>query len=118
MANENTKQKLILAVLQGDDYLDTVDDLTTHGFFSTVLSSVGGFLKKKSVTLMIGVAEDRVEEVLSIIKRNGGRRQEVTYSDVSVPVGTPGTGINMVPVPVHVGGAAVFIVDLEQIVKF
>lgn len=118
MANENNRQKLILAVLQGDDYLDTVDDLNRSGFFSTVLSSVGGFLKKKSVTLMIGVEEGRVEQVLDIIKRNGGRRREVTYSDVSVPAGNPNTAINMVPVPVHVGGAAVFIMDLEQIVKF
>ena len=30
---ENTKQKLILAILQGDDYADTVDELNQNGFF-------------------------------------------------------------------------------------
>ena len=55
MDKETTKKKLILAVLQGDDYADTVDELNRGGFFATVLSSTGGFLKKKSMTLMIGV---------------------------------------------------------------
>ena len=47
---ENTKKKLILAILQGDDYADTVYELNQNGFFATILSSTGGFLKKKSVT--------------------------------------------------------------------
>ncbi len=40
---EKSKQKMLLAVIQGDDYPDTVDDLNRHGFFATVLSSTGGF---------------------------------------------------------------------------
>ena len=43
MDKETTKKKLILAVLQGDDYADTVDELNRGGFFATVLSSTGGF---------------------------------------------------------------------------
>ena len=47
---ENTgKKKMILAVLQGDDYELTVKALNKDGFFATVLSSTGGFLKKRSV---------------------------------------------------------------------
>ena len=38
MDKETTKKKLILAVLQGDDYADTVDELNRGGFFATVLS--------------------------------------------------------------------------------
>ena len=55
MDKEKTKKKLVLAVIQGDDYADTVDDLNRNGFFATILSSTGGFLKKRSMTLMIGV---------------------------------------------------------------
>ena len=36
MDKETTKKKLILAVLQGDDYADTVDELNRGGFFATV----------------------------------------------------------------------------------
>ena len=39
--------KMVLAVLQGDDYADTVDELNRDGFSATILSSTGGFLKKK-----------------------------------------------------------------------
>ena len=49
--------KMILAILQGDDYHDAVHSLNEHGFYATVLNSSGGFLKKRSVTLMIGVGE-------------------------------------------------------------
>lgn len=47
--------KMILAILQGDDYHDAVHSLNEHGFYATVLNSSGGFLKKRSVTLMIGL---------------------------------------------------------------
>ena len=39
--------KMVLAVLQGDDYADTVDELNRDGFSATILSSTGGFLKEK-----------------------------------------------------------------------
>ena len=37
--------KMILAILQGDDYHDAVHSLNEHGFYATVLNSSGGFLK-------------------------------------------------------------------------
>lgn len=38
--------KLIFAVLQGDDYSETVYALNQNGIELTVLNSTGGFLKK------------------------------------------------------------------------
>ena len=52
------KNKLVLAVLQGSDSDNTIRNLNEHGFMVTVLSSTGGFLKKKSTTVMIGVEEE------------------------------------------------------------
>ena len=115
---ENTKKKLILAILQGDDYADTVDELNQNGFFATILSSTGGFLKKKSVTVMIGVEEGQVQKVLDILKQCAGRRQQLTYSDVSMSTGAHSPQIPMVPVPVNVGGVVVFIMDLDDLQKF
>ena len=42
------KSKLVLAVLQGSDSDNTIRNLNERGFMVTVLSSTGGFLKKKS----------------------------------------------------------------------
>lgn len=113
-----TKKKLILAVLQGDDYIETVEDLHRNGFFSTVLSSSGGFLKKRSVTLMIGVEESGLETALGIIRRWAGKRQQMTYSNLSISSGAPNPPVSTVPVQVSAGGAVVFVLDMDDMMKF
>lgn len=118
MEKEKGRQKMLLAVIQGEDYADTVDDLNRSGFFATVLSSTGGFLKKRSVTLMIGVEAHRVEAALEILKRCAGRRQQMTYSNLSISAGSPNPSIPMMPVQVNAGGVVVFIMDLDGIQKF
>ena len=118
MENEKTKRKLIMAILQGDDYVDTIDELNQNGFFATILSSTGGFLKKKSVTVMIGVEEEKVQQVLDILKQCAGHRQQMTYSDVSMSTGGHAPQIPLVPVPVNVGGVVVFILNLDDLQKF
>ena len=79
------KSKLVLAVLQGSDSDNTIRNLNERGFMVTVLSSTGGFLKKKSTTVMIGVEEEKVPEVKAILKKCAGRRVETTYQTVTVP---------------------------------
>lgn len=115
---DTMKKKLIFAILQGDDYADTIDELNHNGFFATILSSTGGFLKKKSVTVMIGVDEDKVQQVLDILKHCAGHRQQMTYSDVSMSAGGHAPQIPLVPVPVNVGGVVVFILNLDDLQKF
>ena len=117
MDKETTKKKLILAVLQGDDYADTVDELNRGGFFATVLSSTGGFLKKKSTTVMIGVEEDRLDSALELLQKYAGRRKETVYQSVTMPHGEM-SSVPPVPMEVMAGGAAVFILTLDDIQKF
>ena len=117
MEKEKSKQKLLLAVIQGDDYPETVDDLNHNGFFATVLSSTGGFLKKRSITLMIGVEEHRVQAALDVLRHSAGRRQQMTYSNMSMSAAGPNPSMPMIPVQMRVGGAVVFIMDLDDIQK-
>ena len=114
MDKDTSRKKLIIAVLQGDDYADTVDELNRSGFFATVLSSTGGFLKKKSVTVMIGVEEEKMQRVLDILKQCAGRRQQMTYSDLSMSAGGPNPSIPMMPVHLSVGGVVAFILNLDN----
>jgi len=118
MDKETTKKKLLLAVIQSDDYPDTVDDLNRAGFFATILSSTGGFLKKRSMTLMIGVEEAKVQEALKILKQCAGRRKQMTYSNLSMSAGGPNPSVPMMPVQMDVGGVVVFILDLDDIQKY
>ncbi len=106
--------KLILAIIGASDELDTVEELNTHGYMVTKLSTSGGFLKAKNVTLLIGTEDDKVEHAISIIKERAGKRlapAAVTPSEMRNFAGP-----NMVKVPA--GGATVFVMDIDQFQKF
>ena len=75
--------KLILAVLQGEDYGDVVRQLNENGIFVTILHSTGGFLRKRSVTIMIGVEEAKLEQVLDLLKETAGRRTVTLYQNAA-----------------------------------
>ncbi len=111
--------KLILAILQDDDYEETISVLNQNGFFVTTLSSTGGFLKKKSTTVMIGTDEAHLQSVLDILKTTAGHRRETVYRNPSLftaqryPV-----GMAAVPVEEDAGGVTVFVMELSHIAKF
>ena len=117
MNNRAEQKKMILAILQGNDYADTVEKLNQEGFFATVLSSTGGFLKKTSVTLMIGIDAECVQRVLDILKQYSGRRVQMAYSDAAMSAGGSAPGVSMIPVQVCTGGVVAFIMDLSDIQK-
>ena len=70
MEQTESGKKLILAIIQEADYDMVVSALTEHSFYVTQLSSTGGFLKKRNVTIMIGVENERLALVLDILKEN------------------------------------------------
>ena len=116
MEAANVHNKLILAVVQEDDYDTTVGELNQNGFFVTMLSSTGGFWKKKNITIMLGVEESRLDEALSILKQCAGKRKQTIYSNVTMPTGSQyAVAMPSVPVNVELGGVTVFIMDLERL---
>ncbi len=60
--------KLILIILRGGDRDTLVHRLNDADFRVTEFSSMGGFLRRKSTTLLIGVPAERVEAALAIIR--------------------------------------------------
>lgn len=110
---ENFCDKMILAVIAGDDYSNTVQHLNSEGIYATILSSTGGFLRKKSITLMIGVEADKVEHALAIIKKHAGERMQTTFL-----ANTSEAGMPPYPIKVHTGGSVVFVLDVEKCVKY
>ena len=103
--------KLILAIIQLDDVAGVIRHLAKGGFSSTKLTSAGGFLKEGNVTIMTGVEESRLEEALGIINK---------YSHSRVKL-VPTPSIDQLEsglTEVTVGGAAVFVLDCEQFLRF
>ena len=109
--------KLVLAIVQDDDAIDLIEELTDKDYRVTKLATTGGFLKSGNTTLMIGVEEKEVKNLINVIEDVCKRRKEM------VPTSTPNTiGTNSgmyVPYPseVEVGGATIFVLDVDQFYK-
>jgi uncharacterized protein YaaQ len=108
--------KLIIAIVQDDDAGDLIDILTEEGFRVTKLATTGGFLKSGNTTLMIGVEEDKVDKVLTLVEDVCKTREQVITSPSPV-AGSTGVYVPY-PVEVEVGGATIFVVDVDRFVKF
>jgi len=106
--------KLIVAIVQDQDAQNVINELTEKEFRVTKLASTGGFLKAGNTTLLSGVENQQVDEVIEIIERNCKTR-EITTSLLTVTM--PGDTYIPYPLEVKVGGATVFVLDVEQHIK-
>lgn len=102
--------KLVFAIVQNDDAKPLTRMLVERELRVTQVSSAGGFLRGSNSTLMIGVEEERLEEVLSIIENKSQRRKSISPT---LPFSVRG-GDEVMPAQVEVGGAVVFVVDVDQ----
>lgn len=105
--------KLIFAIVSRQDTNAVCDALIENGDYVTKLATTGGFLKVGNTTLLIGVDETQVDDVLKIIEEHSKTRKEI------VPLISPSEiGIySSQTMEVTVGGATIFVVDAEQLVK-
>lgn len=60
--------KLILTIISDNDNEPVSVALINRGFRVTRIASTGGFLRKGSSTLIIGVSDDRVSEAIDVIR--------------------------------------------------
>lgn len=106
--------KLIVAIVQDQDAPSLVDDLTEQEYRVTKLASTGGFLKSGNTTLLIGVDDAQVDGVINVIEENCKTR-EITTSLLTVTM--PGDTYIPYPLEVKVGGATVFVLDVEKHIR-
>ena len=106
--------KLLFAIVQDEDANRVMNSLNKKGYMVTKLSSTGGFLKAGNTTLLIGIDEQYVNDVLSIIESKSKSRKSLVNVDNSIVGGA------MFPTSteINVGGATVFILDVENYKKF
>lgn len=107
--------KLIIAIVQDDDAGELIDVLTEGGFRVTKLATTGGFLKSGNTTLMIGVEAAKTDTVLKLIEDVCKTRDQVITSPSPV-AGSTGVYVPY-PVEVEVGGATIFVVDVDKFIK-
>jgi len=105
--------KLITAIVNRSDEDGVIVSLNKKGYSVTKLGTTGGFLRAKNSTLLIGTDKEKVDEAIAIIKSVCGPRQHVTVN----PMMLNGSDYYTGPVAVDVGGATIFVTDVERFEK-
>ena len=105
--------KLILAIVSNDDSSSVSSALTKANYSVTRLATTGGFLRAGNTTIIVGTDDDNVEHCIEIIGNESKRRIEVVPSTASYDIGRYAS----FPVEVQVGGATIFVLDVEQFKK-
>jgi uncharacterized protein YaaQ len=108
-SSEETRYTLLVAVIQAQDFDSAHNSLTQLGMSVTRLPSIGGFLGRRNVTLMIGTPEGKEPEAMEALHENCRQRIEfIAVPLESAPLPMPA------PIPVTIGGATVFSLDVEH----
>ncbi len=92
--------KLIIAIVQDEYISKVIKTLMENKIRTTKLSSTGGFLKSGNTTLFIGVEDDKVDEVVELIRKQCASKKVKSGND-----------------EITVGGANLFVMDIDKYMK-
>ncbi|MBQ6894269.1 MAG: cyclic-di-AMP receptor [Clostridia bacterium] len=106
--------KLILAIVNDEDGNKVISELSKNGFSVTKLATTGGFLKAGNITMIIGTEDEKVQEVIDIIRAKSQRRTQITASPMPMSASASFTPY---PIEVQIGGATIFVLDVDRFEK-
>jgi uncharacterized protein YaaQ len=108
--------KLVMSIVHSDDAGRLVHALTGAGYGATTISTTGGFLRQGNSTILVGTEDEKVPNVLQLIRENCCTRRQ--FVNPLPPVMEPGEMYLPAPVDVQVGGATVFVLDVCRFERF
>jgi uncharacterized protein YaaQ len=104
--------KAVIAVVQGQDTAKVGQALRQKKIAFTTVDSTGGFLRERNVTFLIGVPDDNYDAVMNILAENSHTRTEYVSSYPSAF--DPAEFYMPRPIEVQVGGATVWVLNVER----
>jgi len=110
---ETESNMMLIAVVQSQDADSAMNALSQMGLASERLPSFGGFLGRRNATLLIGLPENKLKNVMDALQETC--RQRVEYIAVpleSAPLPLP------TPTPITIGGATIFGLEVEHFEEF
>lgn len=102
--------KLVFAIVNRDDAGAVTQALAKQGFSSTKLATTGGFLMACNVTVMVGVDDEKVQDVIDVVKEHSHSRKQMIPATSEINYGY----YPSMPVEIMVGGATIFVVDIDR----
>jgi uncharacterized protein YaaQ len=108
--------KLIVSIVNSDDARGLTDALMQKGYRATTIGTTGGFLRQGNATILIGTEDEKVSDVMEIIRNNCRTRSQ--YVNPLPPIMESGELYMPSPVEVQVGGAVVFVLSIDRAERF
>lgn len=105
--------KMMMVVVPSNIADQVLDALVNAGHTATYAETHGGMLQQSQNSLFIAVKDEQLEKVLGIVKANCRTRVEMSTSAPEDYASKNGT-----PVTADLGGAVVFIWDINRIETF
>jgi uncharacterized protein YaaQ len=103
--------RLCVIVASNTDADRLMRALVADGFIATKIASSGGFLRRGNTTILTGVAESAVDQLMELVRQECHARTEIMSVD-ALPF-DPAAGVGT-PVEVRVGGAIAFVLDVAR----
>ena len=107
--------KMVMAVISRDESERVLNALVAAGLTATFTESRGGMLRQAQNLLFTAVRQENLEQVLAIIEKN-------CHSRVQVDPGEAGEAhplsFKRSSVTAQLGGAVVFVWDIERVETF
>lgn len=108
--------KLAVCIVHSRDKGRLTDELLRAGFKFTVIGSTGGFLREGNTTILIGVDEPELAALQNVFRENCQSRDQLV-NVMPYEAATPGAFVPS-PVKVPVGGAVMFVLNVDEFVRF
>lgn len=105
--------KMLLAIINSDDSRNVMNHLMKDGFSITKLASTGGFLRAGNVTILIGLDDSRLDDAIAIIREHSITRRQLVPSMAELGM----AAVSSAPIEITVGGATVFVLNVERFEK-
>jgi uncharacterized protein YaaQ len=110
--------QLLVAIVQSEDADNLLKKLNAAGYRATRINTVGGFLAQGNVTILVGLQDEQVDEVVGLIQKTCRTRR--SYINPT-PLGTEPIHLALaapaMPLEVLIGGATVFTFPVKRFVR-
>jgi uncharacterized protein YaaQ len=116
MTGERTDpEKLVMMIVSDTDADTLMSGLIEQGYPVTKVGSTGGFLRRGSVTLFSGVTAEQVPPVVDLVTETCHARKEFVPVQTLPFIGDGSFAAE--PIEVRVGGAIVFVLEVDQFIR-
>ena len=107
--NAQTNRRMLVAIVTGPDSDNVETALAKTAYPFAKLPSVGGLLRERSVTFLIGCPEPETNQLRQLLQEVAGRRIGYVSPVLdNLPMGS------LIPTEVQIGGVTVLDLEIEH----